>query len=493
MAVATSPRVDRDAATALGRALRRAGYTENAVHDLLGDDAYSIERNAAPVEARRLPRTPLATIVRLFFLQLQVATEDATRALGSKSVDALQSTGLADVDAKVRPRSRILPVGEVILASDGYSREAEDPPDYVATYTPTSRLCDSLTPRPTVERALDVGTGPGIHALLAAQHAGHVIATDVNDRALAYTALNAALNELDNIECRHGSLFEPVAGERFDLITCNAPYVVSPERRWAYRDSGFKADQLSEQVVEAAAEHLNDGGLATLLVSWLAHDDDAPNERALAWTRASGCDGWIISTIEADPLSHAADWNSHLTGDPEAFAKAVDEWKSYLDELGVRWVSEGAILLHRRPGPIDDPRVDSLDEDELEEAGDQILRAFAARARLAQVSSDDELLDAPLSLAATVRLEEELEPDRDGPVIGDAWIRLADGTKSSLEVEDDVLDVVAELDGGLRLGQAVDNAADRLELSDAERTKLRRDAVRASRELLELGALMFVE
>jgi hypothetical protein len=138
MAVATSPRVDHDAATALGRALRRAHYTESAVQDLLGDDAYSIERDAAPVEARRLPRKPLATIVRLFFLQLPVSTEDATRALGSKGVDALQSTGLADVDAKVRPRSRILPVGEVILASDGYSREAEDPPDYVATYTPTS-------------------------------------------------------------------------------------------------------------------------------------------------------------------------------------------------------------------------------------------------------------------------------------------------------------------------------------------------------------------
>jgi methylase of polypeptide subunit release factors len=491
MAVATSPRVDHDAATALGRALRRAHYTESAVQDLLGDDAYSIERDAAPVEARRLPRKPLATIVRLFFLQLPVSTEDATRALGSKGVDALQSTGLADVDAKVRPRSRILPVGEVILASDGYSREAEDPPDYVATYTPTSRLCDSLTPRPRVERALDVGTGPGIHALLAAQHAGHVIATDVNDRALAYTALNAALNELDNIECRHGSLFEPVAGERFDLITCNAPYVVSPERRWAYRDSGFKADQLSEQVVEAAAEHLNDGGFATLLVSWLAHDEDAPNERALAWARASGCDNWIISTIEADPLSHAADWNSHLAGDADAFAKAVDEWTRYLDELGVRRVSEGAILLHRRPGPIEDPRVDSLDEDELEEAGDQILRAFAARARLAQLSSDDDLLDARLSLASPVRLEEELEPDRDGPVIGDAWIRLAEGTRSSLEVEDDVLDVVAELDGALRLGEAVDNAADRLELSEAERTKLRRDAVGASRELLELGALSF--
>jgi hypothetical protein len=169
----------------------------------------------------------------------------------------------------------------------------------------------------------------------------------------------------------------------------------------------------------------------------------------------------------------------------------VEEWTTYLRELGVRWVSEGAILLHRRSGPVGEPRVDSLDEDELEEAGDQVRRAFAARARLAELSSDDELLEAPLSLASSVRLEEELEPDDDGPVVGDAWVRLAEGTKSSVEVHDDVLDVLGELDGGLRLGEVVDVAADRLELSAEERAQLRRDAVEVSRELLELGALRF--
>ena len=92
----------------------------------------------------------------------------------------------------------------------------------MATYTPTARVLDSLTPRPRVDRALDVGTGSGIHALLAAQHARQVIATDVNPRALAYTELNAALNGLRNIETRQGSLFEPVEGETFDLITCSA-------------------------------------------------------------------------------------------------------------------------------------------------------------------------------------------------------------------------------------------------------------------------------
>ena len=81
------------------------------------------------------------------------------------------------------------------------------------------------------------------------------------------------MNELDNIECRIGSFFEPADGESFDLITCNAPYVVSPETRWAYRDGGFSADEVSERVVLTAAEHLNDGGYAALLVSWLGREE----------------------------------------------------------------------------------------------------------------------------------------------------------------------------------------------------------------------------
>ena len=80
---------------------------------------------------------------------------------------------------------------------------------------------------------------------------GRSIATDVNPRAIAYTELNAALNGLHNIECRQGSLFEPVEGETFDLITCNAPYVVSPRRRWVYRDSEFSEDEVSERVILA--------------------------------------------------------------------------------------------------------------------------------------------------------------------------------------------------------------------------------------------------
>src|SRR5205823_5043904 len=267
------------------------------------------------------------TLVRLLFLQLPVSAQQADVALGPAGVEALETTGLAQVGQQVVPRVRILPIGKVLLASDGFSRDGDDPPDYVATYTPTARVLDSLTPRPRVDRALDVGTGSGIHALLAAQHARHVIATDVNPRAIAYTELNAALNGLRNIECRQGSLFDPVEGETFDLITCNPPYVVSPERRWAYRDSGLQEDEVSARVVKAAGEHLAERGFASLLVSWLAEDEDQPDERVRAWVKATGCSGWILPTQGSDPLDHAAEWNSHLAGDPVAFGQAVDEWE----------------------------------------------------------------------------------------------------------------------------------------------------------------------
>jgi methylase of polypeptide subunit release factors len=483
------PVADREAAQVLGSALRRVGYSSATVERVFGEDAYSIDRDDALVAERRLPQTPIGTVARLLFLQLRVPVADAVSALGRRSVEALVATGLAEVGDEVVPLARILPIGDVLLASDGYSLGRRDPPDYVAGFTPTSRVLDALTPRPQVARALDVGTGSGVHALLAAGHAGSVVATDVNPRALAYTELNAALNGLTNIECRSGSLFEPVRGERFDLITCNAPFVVSPERRWVYRDGGLEADEMSALVVREAAAHLADGGFASLLVSWVADDEDAPDERALAWAEATGCDSWILSTMNSDPLEHAAGWNSDLGDDPQAFDDALAEWTDYLDALGVRRVSEGAILLHRRPGGRPTVRVDELDEDELEVAGEQIERAFAARARLAELGRSADLLDARLDTVMAMRVERELEPRNGRATVVGARIHLDEGTSPSVETTADALEVVASLDGRVCLGEVVEIAADRLKLSERQAASLRDEAVSVSRELLELGAL----
>jgi methylase of polypeptide subunit release factors len=460
------PRLDLDAARLLGDALRKCGYRDAAIDELLGDDAYETVLDDVPALARRLPDTPLAAVVRALFLELPVPTGTLQQALGKDGLDALARLGLAGVDDVVVPHTRLSPVGALLIASDILSSDpSSDPQDYVATYTPTSRICDFLTPRPRVERALDVGTGNGIHALLAAGHAEHVVATDVNERALAYTQLNAALNGLTNVECRRGSMFDPVAGERFGLIMCNAPFVISPERRWAYRDGWLEGDELSEQTVLGAAEHLDDGGFATLCVSWLGADEDDADDRVLDWVERTGCSAWILALDEHTPLEHAVEWNAHLVSDPDAYAAALDRWTSYVEGLGAGWVTEGAVLLHRAAG---EPtiRVDDVDPDDLDVADEQIRRAFGARARLAGLA-DDALGEETLRAVASLRADIELAPGRAARAV----VHLEEGTHPELDASPREAEAVISLDGGGRIGA---------------------EGVELARELLELGALEFV-
>ncbi|MDE3025915.1 MAG: hypothetical protein KGI93_10140, partial [Acidobacteriota bacterium] len=156
----TFPVPDRAAAAALGDALRGLAYEADTISELIGDDI--AEREEVVVAERRLSESPLESMIRLLYLELPVAE----RKIGSGVAEALVALGLVSRSGStLAPRARVVPVDETLLASDGFTRDSDDPPDYVATYTPTARTCDLLTPRPRVKRALDVGTGSGIHAL----------------------------------------------------------------------------------------------------------------------------------------------------------------------------------------------------------------------------------------------------------------------------------------------------------------------------------------
>ena len=101
--------------------------------------------------------------------------------------------------------------------------------DHVLGISPASTSLAQLTLRDPVASSLDLGTGCGVQALHLATHSDTVVATDVNQRALGIARFNAALNEVaDRVEVRDGSFFEPVRGERYDLIATNPPFVISP-------------------------------------------------------------------------------------------------------------------------------------------------------------------------------------------------------------------------------------------------------------------------
>jgi methylase of polypeptide subunit release factors len=400
--------------------------------------------------------------------------EDAIAALGEDGLDALLATQIARADGdRIAARGRIVPAEGLLMSFDGFAVGNDDPHGYVASYTPTASWLAALTPRRRFGRALDIGTGSGAQALVASRHSDHVIATDLNPRAVAFTSLNAALNGIANLEVRLGSLFEPVEGETFDLITCNAPYVVSPEDRWQYRDAaGFEADQLSQTVVTEAARHLNDDGFACMLVSWLAHSKDDPDARIEEWLEDNDCDAWVVSLSGADPLDHAAGWNEHLANDLEDYGAALDQWTAYFEDLGVAWISEGAVLLHKRAGARHMIRTDWANEDDLEYGSDQIERVFKALRLLASVDDSRELLGERIALPGSARIEQAVGEEG-------ATVVLEEGTWPELEVDDETVDVLAELDGRISLGKAIDRA----------RVPQRRSTLDDIQELLELGIL----
>jgi Methyltransferase small domain len=327
-----------------------------------------------------------------------------------------------------------------------------------------------------------------VHALLAARRAAHVVATDINPRALAFTEISAALNGIENVETRLGSLFEPVAGETFDLITCNAPYVISPERRWQYRDAGLPGDEVSRRVVTEAAAHLADDGFASVLVSWLAESEDEPDEHVYEWVEGNGCDVLVLALSGSDPLDHAAGWNEHLSADPDEYDASIAEWEEYFERLGAGWISEGGVILHRRAGDHHIVRADSVDEDELEYASEQIERVFHALAELAR-HGEDAVLERRMRLAADVRFDQEL--DRTGAVTSTVLV-LDEGTCPDVEVALETAEVLTALDGATTLEQAVQRVARRDELTKREAAKLHRDVFGLARDLLEQGILQLV-
>jgi methylase of polypeptide subunit release factors len=473
------PIPEQEAAEAVGEALRAIGYDEEAIEERLGEDGIAAEGGEALVHALRLDTDELGDAIRLLLLTRPVARSSFAAS------SELVRLGLAtDEGGVLVPRARIVPTEGVYLTFDTFSSGVDDPPGWVASFTPTAYWLASLTPRRKVARAVDIGTGNGVHALLAARHADHVIATDVNPRALRFTEISAALNGLDNVETRLGSLFEPVEGEAFDLITCNAPYVISPRARWQYRDAGFPGDEFSRLVVTTAATHLADDGFASVLVSWLAASEDEPDEHVHAWLEGNGCDAWILGLAGSDPVDHAAGWNDHLSSDPDAYAAAIEEWASYFAGLGAGWISEGGVVMHKRAGDRHIVRADGVDEDELEFASDQIERVFNALAAIAR--EGDAVLDGRLRLVEETRFDQEL--DRTGAVTSTLLV-LDEGTCADWELSVEEADVLVALDGMTTLDQAVARVARREELSKSETAELRRDVRDLARDLLETGAL----
>lgn len=500
--------------------LEAADYSVEALEVLWGTDAASALLRGERVPARRVleagrvgngASAGLATLAELFVLGLPVPVEDAAAALPRLGLGGAAELGLVADDAEeasVRARLDLRPYSFVDAHGEGHWWVVSDLGELALGGALGERhvlgvggasvtLSGLMLPTPA-DRVLDLGTGCGIQAMHASRVAAHVIATDISHRALRLARLNLELNGIEGVELRLGSLYEPVAGERFDRIVSNPPFVITPRTagvpEYEYRDGGLVGDAIVERVMRGAAEHLRPGGVAQLLGNWEVRDDADPFDRLRDW--AGGLEYWIVEREVQPVTEYAETWirdGGTRSGTAE-FDRLYDVWLDDFEHRGVHEIGFGYVLL-RRPDAADRPvgRAGRLARIERLHGplgaspgglGAHLAACLAAHDR--QVSLDDRSLSGTrLTVAGDVTEERHHWPGDEHPTA--MLLRQGGGFGRVVEVDTGLAALVGACDGELSIGAVIAAIAQLLEVDEEA---LEADLLPAVRALIDDGMLL---
>ncbi len=197
-----------------------------------------------------------------------------TRAwLAANPMHVLTESQDARLDLLVAQRAMGQPVAYLVGQREFWSREFAVGPGVLIPRPETETLVEAALARLAPGgSACDLGTGSGAIAVtLACERPGaRVVATDASPAALAVARANALAHGAA-VDFREGPWFAPVAGEAFDLVVSNPPYVAAGDPHLARGDLRFEpraaltdesADGLASlrEIVAGAPAHLKKGG-----------------------------------------------------------------------------------------------------------------------------------------------------------------------------------------------------------------------------------------
>lgn len=438
-----------ESAQAIARFLREQGYTEERLSELgLAELPWSSLAGQS-VSAWLVMCDPrLELLIRAFYLGEAVQTSQAEK-LFSKEIlrDLLESELLARDGEWLRPACMLTHFGELIIACDSRRRaETGAAADLVLGVNPTTRLlarCSILRPG---SKMLDLGTGCGTLALVAAPFAASVVGTDVNRRALNFAGFNAALNGLSNISFLYGDRFEPVAGQRYDLIVSNPPFFLAPVSGLLCCDNSIDLDGFVESLARRAPQFLEEGGVFQMLCEWVEFEAQSWENRLRAWFERSNCDVHIWKGYEISPVEYArkraleqGQLYRETTG--ASFAERL----SYLTRRDVKGIFGGLITMRRRSAG-NWFCVEEMQKRPEGPIGDALLERFST---LDILESNDEqiLLAAHPRLAAEVRLVSESVQRNCAWGVERCYLERTDDLPAKLGLDAVVAELTAHFDG----------------------------------------------
>jgi methylase of polypeptide subunit release factors len=501
------PEPDPTLCRALADDLRSAEFSGASLRGAWGaqaDDAVARGLRGPAERALGDRRDALAVLGRLWGLGAEVSREDAEAALPRLGLAGAVRLGLVALDgdrvvsaALIRPQPFADAEGDVEwwIASDldEAALGGPLPEDHVLGVGGASQTLAKLQLTWRGGSALDLGTGCGIQALRLRRLVSRVIATDISERALRFTRLNALLNDVDGIETRLGSLFEPVEGETFDRVASNPPFVITPRvagvPAYEYRDGGLEGDALVASVIAGVGAHLEPGGVAQSLGNWEYRDGESGLDRLRAWVDPS-LDAWVVEREVLDPLAYAELWvrdGGTVPGTPD-YARLIDAWLDDFARRGVTGVGFGYVLL-RRPlaGAPTLARYERVAGGGDTAFGPHLAACLENHDRAALLD-DEGLASATLRFSPDVTEARHHRPGEESPSVIE--LRQGGGFARTIEVDSALAALVGASDGDLSVGALVDAIA---QLLDVDAEELRADILPRVRELIVTGFLTFAD
>jgi SAM-dependent methyltransferase len=434
--------------------LVQANYTEGGIGERLG------RRRILAVPAVDVPpwlrRTsdlsPLDTLIRLFLLGVAVPANAVRQALSPMSLDTWVDAELLtpeDGETQVAPRIKLSPVGHLVVGADRPRGRADDAgPDYVMPPAVTTYELANATIRTPCRRTLDLGTGSGVLGLLAASHSEEVIATDSNPRAVAFSRFNAQLNGIDNVSCRTGSLFEPVAGERFDLVVSNPPFVLSPTRRFLFRDAEIRGDEFCRGLIRSVPTFLEEGGYCQLKCNFAHRPGEDWKENLTGWFDGLRCDVIVWVEMTEDVSDYAMRWIvSTETHDVDQLPDLYQQWMDYYRAQKIEAVSYLLITLRRKDKRHNWTHIDGTPRRIAGSCSAELLTTLAMRDSCGPVADDGILVDKRLRLAADVRIQQRHAMTSEGLQAVETQLEKTGGSQFAMRVDRQVAGFVARCDG----------------------------------------------
>lgn len=331
--------------------LARADFNEPAIAARLGVPLLTQPTIDQSMAALEQPATLLDLATRIFVLGGSVEQQVAARHISKSELDSLSRLGLLESrDSTYYSPVCLCPVSGVYTVSDRWRTPDGKPVDGVddivyPSVVPNTRLFLELLPRSRCESLLDLCSGTGVAALIAAaQYADQAHAYDIAPRSTHFAEFAKRLNGLSNFTTGAGDLFEPAGGATFDRIVAHPPYVPALESKWIFYSGGEDGEHVTRRMIEQLPRYLRPRGTLYCLAMASDRKGRPLEDRVREWLGSEHAEFDIAVVVRRSLDPHEFAFDSLVRSDDPGMAR---KWKELFEAREIVALSYAMIMVQR--------------------------------------------------------------------------------------------------------------------------------------------------